>query len=183
MSWRASSRRDRGKAPIYSTSHWDFSSSDATISASEWEARVLQSHFDRGGDDTRPTSKIPIKTRSRRRRSVEIVSVLSESRTISSGAFSRRKPTRGRKASRGETLVKDLLFDIEADFSKEEEVYPGAWRRGLRPRFPPRQARANAHIRAVDGDIRDTHLQHGLKDHPSTQARKGEVCCLSSFVI
>ena len=34
-------------------------------------------------------------------------------------------------------LAEDLIFDIKADLSKEEEVYFGAWRRGLRLRFLP----------------------------------------------
>jgi len=42
---------------------------------------------------------------------------------------------------------------------------------------------AEAHTGAVDDGIRDTYLQRGLKDHPSTQAWKGELCCISSLVI
>ena len=122
-------------------------------------------------------------TRFKRRCSVETVSVSSKYRTISNGASSWHRPAIGRRASRGETPAKDLFFDIETNLFGEEEVYTGTRRRGLRSRFPPLQARADAHTKAVDNIIRDIHLQRGLKDHPSTQAQKGELCCLSSFVI
>ena len=124
-----------------------------------------------------------LETRSKRRRLVETVSVSSKSRTISSGASLWHRPAIGRGASRGETPAKDLFFYIETNLSGEEEIYIGTRRRGLRPRFPPLQARADAHTKAVDNIIRDTHLQRGLKDHPSAQAQKGELCCLSYFVI
>ena len=67
-------------------------------------------------------------------------------------------------------LAKDFLFDIEVDLSRDDEDKPdlGAQRCSLRPRFSPRQADADAYTRAMDGGIRDTHLQCGLKDHPST---------------
>ena len=89
----------------------------------------------------------------------------------------------GRGTSRGETPAEDLLFDIEADLFGEEEIYPdlGAWRRSLRLRFPPCQARANAYTGAVDNNIRDTHLQLRLQGHPFAQAWKGGM--LSSFFI
>jgi len=61
--------------------------------------------------------------------------------------------TTGRGTSREETPAEDLLFNIEADFSGEEEIYSVARRRGLRLRFPPRQAEADAYTRAVDGVI------------------------------
>lgn len=64
----------------------------------------------------------------------------------------------GRRTSRGETLAEDLIFDIKVDLFGEEEVYSSAWRCGLRPRFPPCRARADAHTGVVDGSIRDTHL-------------------------
>ena len=82
------------------------------------------------------------------------------------------------------TLAEDLLIDIKVDFSRDE-IHPdlGAQRCSLRPSFPPCQAEADACTRALDKGIRDTHLQRGLKDHSSTQVRKGEVCCISSFVI
>lgn len=63
-----------------------------------------------------------------------------------------------------------LLFYIEADLSGEEKIYLGARRRGLRSRFPPRQAGPDTYIRVVDGGIRDNHLQSVLNDHPSAQA-------------
>ena len=62
-------------------------------------------------------------------------------------------PTTGRGTSGGETPAKDLLFDIEADLSGEEEIYSIARRRGLRLRFSPRQAEADAYTGAVDGVI------------------------------
>ncbi|KAL0008420.1 hypothetical protein SO802_009922 [Lithocarpus litseifolius] len=91
MSRRASSRGDRGKAPIYATFHGDFSSNDETISTAKRAAQVLQSHFNRGGDDTRPISEIPMEIRSRRRRSAKTVRFSFESRTISSRASSWRR--------------------------------------------------------------------------------------------
>ena len=68
----------------------------------------------------------------------------------------------------GVTRAEDLLINIEVDFSKDE-VYPdlGVRRHSLRPRFLSHQAGVDAHTRAVDRGIRDTHLQHGLKDYPS----------------
>ena len=57
------------------------------------------------------------------------------------------------------------------DFSGEEEIYPGARMCGLRLRFLPCQAGADACIGAVEGSIRDTYLQRGLKDHPFVQAK------------
>ena len=82
------------------------------------------------------------------------------------------------------TRAEDLLINIEVDFS-EDEVHPdlGARRCSLRPRFPPHHAGANAHTGAVDRGIRDTHLQHGLKNHPSAQALKGKVRYISFLVI
>ena len=53
---------------------------------------MLQSHFDCVGDDLRSTGGIPMKTRSRRRRSVEMASASSESRII----FARRLHSLGR---------------------------------------------------------------------------------------
>ena len=96
MSWRTSSRGDRGKAPMYATSHRDVSFYEETASASDQAARVLQSHFDCKGGNPRPTGSIPMETWSRRQRLVETASVLFESRTVSNGAFSRCRPTRGR---------------------------------------------------------------------------------------
>ena len=43
-------------------SHADASSDDKTTLAGEQEARVLQSHFDCRGDDTRLTGEIPMET-------------------------------------------------------------------------------------------------------------------------
>ena len=55
-------RGDWGKAPIYATSHGDFSSDDETISTGEQAAQVLQSHFDHEGDNIRPIGGIPMET-------------------------------------------------------------------------------------------------------------------------
>ena len=85
-----------------------------------------------------------------------MVSVSSEPRTITSGASSRRESATGRGTSRGETPTEDLFFDIEANFSGEEEIYSSARMRDLRPRFPVHQAKANTYIKVVDGGIRDT---------------------------
>ena len=73
-------------------------------------AQVLQIHFDRGGDDIRPTVEIPIETRSKRRCLATTVSASSECHTISSKASSRRVSTIRRGTSKGETLVEDLLL-------------------------------------------------------------------------
>ena len=99
MSQRASSRGDRGKAPIYATSHGDDSSNNETIFDGEQAARVLQSHFDYEGDDLKPTNDIPMETQSRRRHLIETASISSKSRTISSGASSWCRPAAGRGAS------------------------------------------------------------------------------------
>jgi len=88
MSQRAGSREDWGKVPVYATSHGDDSSDDETTLASERVAQVLQSHFDRGDDDTRPIGSISMETRSKRCRSVMTASVSSKSHTVSCGASS-----------------------------------------------------------------------------------------------
>ena len=120
------------------------------------------------GDDIGPTNKIPMETCSRRWHSIETISASSKSRTISSGASSRRMLAIGKRTSRGETPAEELLFDIEVDFSGDDMVKPnlGTWRRSLRLRFSPRQAGVNAYTKGMDDVIRDTHLQRRLKDHP-----------------
>ena len=66
-------------------------------------------------------------------------------------------------------LAKDLLIDIEANFFGDEvHLDLGTQRQSLRLRFQPHQARVDAHTGVVDRGIRDTYLQHELKDHPST---------------
>ena len=72
--------------------------------------------------------------------------------------------------------AKDLFINIEADLSRDE-VHPdlGTQRRNLRQRFLPCQAGVDACIGAVYKGIKDTHLQHGRKDHSSTKAYKGKV--------
>ena len=86
MSWKASSRGDQGKAPVYTTSHKNDSSNDETALADEQVARVLQSHFHYKGDDPKPTGGIPIETHSWKRRSVETAYISFESHIVSSRA-------------------------------------------------------------------------------------------------
>lgn len=45
------------------------------------------------------------------------------------------------------------------------------------------QAKADACTGAIDNGVMDIHLQHELKDHPSTQAQRGEVYCISFLII
>ena len=161
---------------MYATSHGDDSSDDETASAGERVARFLQSRFNRREEDIGLTGDISIETHSRRRRSVEMANVSFESHIVSSRASSRCRPARGRGASGGEMRAEDLIIDIKANFSGDEvHLDLGTRRCSLRPRFPPRQAGADAHTKAVDRGIRDIHLQRGLKDHHSVQVRKGEV--------
>ena len=86
MSQRTGFNGDRGKPPF--TLH-----PMGTIllmmitSAGEQAAWVLQSHFNYKGDEPRPTSSIPMETRSRRPCLVKTTSVSSKSHTISSGGF------------------------------------------------------------------------------------------------
>ena len=65
-------------------SHRDDSSNDETASAGEQSTQVLQSHFDHGGNATRPADGMLMETQSRRRRSVKMASIFFESRIISS---------------------------------------------------------------------------------------------------
>ena len=81
----------------------DDSSDDETASTNEQAAQVLQSHFDCGGDDLRPAGGIPMETRSRRRRSIEMANISSESCTICSGASSQHRLAIGRRAFGGAT--------------------------------------------------------------------------------
>ena len=110
MPQRASSRGDRGKAPIYAMSHGDTSFDNGTIFAGEQAAQVLQSHFNRESDNIRPTNEIPLETRSKRWHSTETVSTSSESCTISSGASSWRVLATRKGTFGGETPTKDLFF-------------------------------------------------------------------------
>lgn len=80
---------------MYATSYGDNSSDDKITSASVRVARVLQSHFDRRGDDIRPGN------------------VSSESHIVSSGASSRHRPIRGREAFGGEIRV-EVHVDLGA---------------------------------------------------------------------
>ena len=120
MSRRASSRGDKRKALVCTTYHGDNSSDDEITLTCEQAAWVLQSHFDCGGDDLRPTSGIPMETLSKRRRLVEMASVSSKSHTVSSRASSWRRSATGRRASGGVMRAEDLLIDIEADFFGDE---------------------------------------------------------------
>ena len=61
-----------------------------------------------------------METQSRRWRSVEMASISIESRTVSSGASSQRRPATGRGASKGVMRAEDLLIDIEVNFSGDE---------------------------------------------------------------
>lgn len=139
---------------MYVMSHKDDSSDKEIASAAKQVARVLQNHFDCGGDNPRPTGGIPMETQSRRQRLVEMASVFFESHTISSKDSSRRKPTKGRGVSRGKMRAEDILIDIDNDFPKPE-VLPefGIQRRSLRPQFPPQQARVDACTRVVNRGI------------------------------
>ena len=144
----------------------------------------MQSHFDRGGEDTGPTGGISMETQSRRRHSVETASVSSKSCTISNWASSQCMPVTAKGASRGETRAKDLFIDIEANFSRDEVFLDLSTQRcNLRPSFLPCQAGADASIGAINGGIRNTHRQQVLKDHLFAQVQKGEVCCISSFIV
>ena len=100
-----------------------------------------------------------------------MASVSSESHTISNGASSWRKPATGKGAFGRVTRAEDLLIDTEADFFRDVvHLDLGARKRSLRLRFLPRQAEVDACTGAIDRGIRETHLQCGLKDHPSPQA-------------
>lgn len=151
MSRRAGSKETEGTPPF--TLRPMRTLNDETASTHERADLVLQSHFNYRGDDTWLVGGISMETRSKR------ASVSFESNIISNGASSWRRPATERGASRGVTRVEDLLIDIEADFSGDE-VHPdlGARRHSLRPRFPPRQAGADACIGALDKGIKDTHL-------------------------
>jgi len=111
MSQRTSFRGDQGKAPMYATSQGDDSSDDKTASASKQVARVLQSRFDHGEEDTGPIGDISIETWSRRWCSIKTASVSFESYTVSNGATSLRSPTRGKGTSGGEMRAEDILIE------------------------------------------------------------------------
>ena len=76
---------------MYAMSHGDNSSDDETTLVGEQVARVLQSRFDRGEEDTRPASGISIESQSRKQCSIKMASVSSKSHTVSSRAFSWRR--------------------------------------------------------------------------------------------
>ena len=118
MPRRASSRGDRGKAPIYAMSYGDSSSDDETISTSEQAAQVLQSYFDRKGDNIRPTGGIPMEIRSKRQCLAEKISASSESHTISTRTSSRHTSVMEKGGSSGATMAEDLIFDLEANLRR-----------------------------------------------------------------
>ena len=153
---------------MYATSLGGDSSNDETALAGEQVARVFQSHCDLEGDDIGLVGGISIETRSRRWWSIETSSASSESHTISNRTNSRRKLVRGKGASGGAMQDDDILIDIDKVFARPKVLSEfNTQRRSLRPWFPPHQARADAPTRTIDRGIKDTHLQHGLKDHPS----------------
>ena len=78
---------------------------------------TIKCHFDCKGGDPKSTSGIPMETRSRRRCSVEMVSALSKSHTVSSWTTSRHRPIRGRGASGGEVRDDDIVIDIDEVFA------------------------------------------------------------------
>ena len=69
----------------------------------------------------------------------------------------------------------ELMFDIDVDLEADDKAGPGpsaSRYSSHKPRFSPCLAKAKAYTRVVDDSIDDTHLQHGLKRHPSTQSWK-----------
>lgn len=67
-------------------------------------------------------------------------------------------------------LADELMFDVDVDLEADDAAGPGSGarrRNTCRPRFLPRPTRAEAYIGKVDDRIKDTHLQHSLKGHPS----------------
>ena len=117
---------------MYATSQRDGSSDDKIASVGKQAAQVLQSHFDCGGDDPRPTGGIPMETRSRRRCFVEKASASSESRIVSSGTTSQHWPVKGKAASGGEVRDDDILTDIDEVFTGPKVLLEfGAQRRNL----------------------------------------------------
>ena len=65
-------------------------------------------------------------------------------------------------------MAEDLIFNLEADVSSEEEINPDPGPRScnLRLRFQPHLVGVNAYTGSVDDSIRDTHLQRRLTGHP-----------------
>ena len=71
------------------------------------------------------------------------------------------------------------MFDVDADLAANDTAgqSPNAPRcRSCRLMLPPCQAKSKAYTGEIDDNIKDTHLQHNLKRHPSAQAWKGQVC-------
>lgn len=71
------------------------------------------------------------------------------------------------------------MFDVDVDLEADNVARPSPSAPRCSSRrlsFPPRQAESEAYIGEIDDGIKDTHLQHDLKRHPSTQAWKGQVC-------
>lgn len=83
------------------------------------------------------------------------------------------------QAQGGDELRDELMFDVDADLEADNVARPSPSAPRCSSRrlsFPPRQARSEAYTGEIDDGIKDTHLQHNLKRHPSTQAQKGQVC-------
>lgn len=102
---------------------------------------------------------------------IETASVFSQSHTVSIRVSSWRKLARGRGASGGEIRAKDLVINIDADFPAR------VWCSKVQFKAKVPATRTGA----VDRGIWDTHLQRGLKNHPSAPVQKGEVCCIFSW--
>lgn len=64
--------------------------------------------------------------------------------------------------------AEDLAIGMDVLFGDDIHSNLGPHKRSLKSRFPPYQAGADAHTDVVNTSIRDTHLQRGLKGHPST---------------
>ena len=76
----------------------------------------------------------------------------------------------------------ELMFNLDTDLEANDTVEPGTstHRHSIRrSRFPPRQVGLEAYTGEIDHSIEDTHLQHDLKRHPSTQAQKAQYSPLS----
>ena len=63
-----------------------------------------------------------MESQSRRQRSAEIFSASSNSYTISIATSSQSTSVMKRRGLSGATMVEDLIFDLEANLSGEEEI-------------------------------------------------------------
>ena len=72
-------------------------------------------------------------------------------------------------------LEDDIIFGIEANLKADDMAVPTPRiprRSTYQSRYLPGQVRAEACTEEIDEAIRDTHLQHGLRIHPSAKARR-----------